>query len=81
RRDPSSRHPARIVKRADELARETDVAHREVFDRTLRLRAVLSFARHLHLAHRVSFDTKVFAGHRTSVGFNTAAKVASMMPD
>jgi hypothetical protein len=44
----------------------------------LRLRAVVSFQRHFYLAHRVSFDTKVLVGHRTSVWFKIAALCKSM---
>ena len=52
---------------ANERARKTQVADREVLDRAGGLRPVIGLCRDLHLAHRVRFDSE-FSVHAKGSG-------------
>ncbi len=50
----------------NEFTRKSDSADGEIFNGTLRLRAVISVLRHFDFAHRVPLATKVLVNHWTS---------------
>src|SRR5579885_1611009 len=47
---------------ADKLARETEIANREIKHSPLRARAIVCVYGYSHLAHRVAFDASFFGG-------------------